>query len=52
MDFDGAIDGATTEGHPDVMHQAIREGLKVEYRAKVATAIHAKGSAVVATLVP
>ena len=52
MDFDHAIDNARTDGLPDVVHTAVVEALKVEYRAKVATSLHAKGSAIVGSLPP
>eukprot|EP00966_Prymnesium_polylepis_P197000 4565237-Prymnesium_polylepis.1 len=50
MDFETAIENAQTDGQPDVVHAAVTEALKVEYRAKVATSLHAKGSAIVASL--
>ena len=52
MDFDGAIDATQTDGMPDIVHASVTEALKVEYRAKVATAIHVKGSAVVQAIAP
>ena len=50
MGFDEAIDSASMGDSSDVKHKALIEALKLEYRTKVATSIHAKSTALLTAL--